>query len=173
VPATFSAKKRDGVRAYQAAREGRAVHLEPVPVRVLALELLAFDPPFATIDVSCSSGTYVRALARDVGATLGSGAHLTALRRTGIGKHDVADALSVDALADASKVAAALIPTAAALEGMPHVVIDDEDVERIRHGQFLDHTQPAGTVALITGDELVAIAEADGRLIRPRKVFVA
>ncbi|MBR9990860.1 MAG: tRNA pseudouridine(55) synthase TruB, partial [Gemmatimonadetes bacterium] len=81
IPSSYSAKKVGGERAYAMARQGREVNLEAVPVSIRELTVTRFDLPDIHIDVTCSSGTYIRAIARDLGADLGVGAHLTALRR--------------------------------------------------------------------------------------------
>ncbi|MBS1944475.1 MAG: tRNA pseudouridine(55) synthase TruB [Bacteroidetes bacterium] len=91
-PPSFSAKRFQGERAYHLARAGEAVELPPVPVAVHALHLLAMDGPQVVLDVRCSKGTYIRALARDIGQDLGCGAHLAALRRTASGQFSVEDA---------------------------------------------------------------------------------
>jgi tRNA pseudouridine55 synthase len=171
VPATFSAKKVSGERAYRAARQGRAVTLEPVRVHIAELRLGAWAPPLAELEVACSTGTYVRALARDIGEALGVGAHLTALRRTAVGPHDVEAALPVALLTAADRVRATLIPPLAALGALPRVTLDDEQVRHVRHGRSVDSAHAPGTVALVSDEELVAIGEADGERIRPRKVF--
>jgi tRNA pseudouridine55 synthase len=173
VPATFSAKKVSGERAYRAARQGRAVTLEPVRVHIAELRLGAWAPPLAELEVACSTGTYVRALARDIGEALGVGAHLTALRRTAVGPHDVEAALPVALLTAADRVRATLIPPLAALGALPRVTLDDEQVRHVRHGRSVDSAHAPGTVALVSDEELVAIGEADGERIRPRKVFSA
>jgi tRNA pseudouridine55 synthase len=173
VPSAFSAKKVAGERAYVAAREGRALALDAVPVRITRLEVLSFEPPHVELNLECSSGTYVRALARDIGEVLGVGAHLTTLRRTMIGPHDVSRAINVDQLGDVAAVNAALISPLAALGGMAHVTLIDDELARIRQGQSITHADAAGTVALVAHGELVAIGEADGARIRPRKVFAA
>ena len=96
VPPAFSACKIDGIRAYQTARTGGEVQLEAKPLKIDELEVLSFDGTSLTIRVVCSKGTYIRALARDIGKALGSGAHLTSLRRTRVGDVTEADCLSVD-----------------------------------------------------------------------------
>lgn len=100
VPPAFSACKVDGKRAYESARKGREVELKPRTLRIDELELLDFSPESITVRVVCSKGTYIRALARDFGAALGSGAHLTALRRTRVGDIGIADCVSVQQAAD-------------------------------------------------------------------------
>lgn len=96
VPPAFSACKIDGRRAYKMARKGHDVELKPKVLVIDSIELLEFAQTEITIRVVCSKGTYIRALARDIGEALGSGGHLTALRRTRVGDVGIADCLSVD-----------------------------------------------------------------------------
>lgn len=96
VPPVFSAVKVDGKRAYKLARKGRDVELKAKPLEIKELEILAFEPPLLKIRIVCSKGTYIRALARDIGEALGSGAHLTSLVRTRVGKYSMEDAVSVE-----------------------------------------------------------------------------
>ena len=100
VPPAFSACMVDGVRAYELARKGREVELKPKTLVIDEIELLSCNLPDITIRVVCSKGTYIRALARDIGAALHSGAHLTALRRTRVGDVRVEDCVSPDAFID-------------------------------------------------------------------------
>lgn len=94
VPPMYSAKKVGGKKLYELAREGAEVERKPVRVTIHELELLSYDWPYLTIRARVSSGTYVRALAHDVGIALGCGAYLEELRRTRIGPHDVKDAVA-------------------------------------------------------------------------------
>lgn len=96
VPPVFSAVKVDGKRAYNLARKGKEVELKAKPLEISEIEVLSFYAPVLTIRVVCSKGTYIRALARDIGAALDSGAHLTSLRRTRVGDITIADCLTVD-----------------------------------------------------------------------------
>lgn len=96
VPPAFSACKIEGQRAYKMARRGEEVELKPKNLVIDEIELIDFAPDSITIRVVCSKGTYIRALARDIGEALGSGGHLTALRRTRVGNVTVADCLSID-----------------------------------------------------------------------------
>ena len=95
IPPAFSAVKIGGTRAYQMARNGEEVELKPKTLVIDEIELLEFSPESITLRIVCSKGTYIRALARDIGQALGSGAHLTALRRTRVGEVAIADCLSV------------------------------------------------------------------------------
>ncbi len=95
-PPAFSACKVDGKRAYKSARKGHQVELSPKPLVIDEIELVDFSPGRLTIRVVCSKGTYIRALARDIGRALDSGAHLTALRRTRVGKIGIDQCMSLD-----------------------------------------------------------------------------
>lgn len=96
VPPVFSAIKVDGTRAYHLARNGEEPELKAKPLQIDAMELLRFDLPVIRLRVVCSKGTYIRALARDIGQALGSGAHLTSLRRTRVGGYGMDSALGMD-----------------------------------------------------------------------------
>jgi tRNA pseudouridine55 synthase len=101
VPPAYSAKSVDGTRAYDAARRGEPLDLQPVDVTVHGWEIRALDSGHLSATVTCGGGTYIRALARDLGRLTASAAHLSALRRIRVGSFDVADAATLDALADA------------------------------------------------------------------------
>lgn len=96
VPPLFSAKKVNGVRAYQLARNGVEKELKPAKVTIYAIELLKFSHPVATFSITCSKGTYIRSLARDLGYALESGGYLTALRRTAVGDYKESDAQEIE-----------------------------------------------------------------------------
>lgn len=100
IPPKFSAVKIEGKRAYELARKGKELELKPKKLVIDEIELLDFSPEQITIRVICSKGTYIRALARDIGAALQSGGHLTALRRTRVGDTTIADCLSIDETAE-------------------------------------------------------------------------
>lgn len=95
-PPVFSAKYIDGMRAYEKARNGETVELEPAAIEIYDMELLNFDLPRIKIRVECSKGTYIRALARDIGTALGSGGHLTSLVRTASGRFRVENSMEMD-----------------------------------------------------------------------------
>ncbi len=174
VPPAYSAKKVEGERMYRRARRGEDVELPPVPVRIRRIDVLRLDLPDVAFEVECSSGTYIRALARDLGERLGTGAHLAALRRTGIGMLDVADALPLERLDDAAAVRAACLSPAAALAHLPCVEVNVGQAGEVAHGGpiFAPTALPADTpIAVSEGDDLVAIAECVGGMLRPRKVF--
>ena len=156
VPSTYSAVKVEGRRSYDRARAGEEVVLAPRVVTVSRFDVLAErrDGPFADLDVvvECTSGTYIRALARDLGAALGVGGHLTALRRESIGAFRVQDALPLDALAEGSLRSPAVV----AAELFPTARLDAAQATDLTHGK---------RVALAVGDApVVAAITEDGRL---------
>ncbi|NIR44088.1 MAG: tRNA pseudouridine(55) synthase TruB [Gemmatimonadetes bacterium] len=174
-PPDYSAKKVSGKPAYRLARSGEPAELTPQRVTIHRLELLEFEPPRVSFEIECSSGTYVRAVARDLGETLGVGAHLEELRRTRIGPFRVEEAIRLDEETTEAEIEARALPAAAAVGHLPRVDLDDREADSLRHGREIEcDTLPRdGTVAVFVGDELAAVAEArDGRL-RPRKVFIA
>lgn len=172
VPPAYSAKKRGGERAHMAARQGRPLVLDAVPVQIHELQVTRFDAGEVEIDVLSSSGTYIRAIARDLGAALGVGAHLTALRRTAIGSHRVADAVALDEMTDGDHVRDAMIPMLSALTGMPRVELSQEDLAHVRHGRAVRADAMPGIVALAADGRLVGIGTADGSgVVRPKKVM--
>lgn len=174
-PPAFSAKKIAGERMYAAARRGEAPQREPVEVEVQSLEITRFEPPEVDFRVSCGSGTYIRAIARDIGLALNVGAHLARLRRTRVGNFSVQGALTLDELGDTERVSERLLSPAQALAHLPAVTLDDAQVGAILHGRAVaaEPSAPdAEPVALLSpARELVAIGARRGGSIRPRKVF--
>ena len=175
VPSAVSAVKVDGKRAYQRVREGEAVELAARTVTVSAFEALAVrrGDGFVDVDVrvECSSGTYVRALARDIGADLGTGGHLTALRRTRIGAFGVDEAAALDGF----DVAEALVsPADAARRALPVASVSDDQAVDLGHGKRIDAgtaeavgDADAGAIAAIAPDDrLVAIVERRGQTLK-------
>jgi tRNA pseudouridine55 synthase len=178
VPPPFSAIKIQGRKAYEMAREGEEVELTPRTIHVYSLDLLEWDPPEAVIDVFCSSGTYVRSLANDLGAALGCGAHLIGLRRTKSGRFTLRDAVPLQRLQDSFHTGEwyrYLIPAAEALGDWPMVELDGDDVELIRHGHRIPAKQEAKGWArgVSQQGDLVALMELDETTgeWQPRKVF--
>lgn len=165
VPSSVSAIKVDGKRAYVRVREGEAVALEARPVTVSRFDIAAVRRTDDGIDVNvvvdCSSGTYIRALARDLGFRLGVGGHLTALRRTRVGPFDIADALVLDETLPAdeatSRASARLRePAEAAALILPPWHLDAEEEVHLRHGRAAQLTAP--------GDGRFAAISTEGRL---------
>lgn len=159
VPSAVSAIKVDGRRAYDLVRAGEQVELKARAVTVSRFDVVDERRGDGLIDldvvVDCSSGTYIRALARDLGDALGIGGHLTALRRTRIGPFDVADAVDIDSLA----VAETLTPAAAASAIMQPLEVTEDDARDLRHGKRL------GNQAARLDGALAAAIAPDGLLV--------
>jgi tRNA pseudouridine55 synthase len=149
--------------------------MKPVEVTIHASELLELSLPEVRFRLRCSSGTYVRAVARDLGRALGVGAFLTSLRRHAVGTLSVDDAVSLRALEDRAEWGAALLAPSRALSHLPACPVGEEDARRIRQGQEVALTStvlPRDTpVRVLRGEQLVAIGYADGPRLRPRKVL--
>jgi tRNA pseudouridine55 synthase len=178
VPPPYSAIKIQGKKAYELARKGEEVELEPRIIDVYSLELLEWAPPEVVIDVNCSSGTYVRSLANDLGERLGCGATLTGLRRTKNGRFTLRDAVPLRKLNEAFMDGSwyqYLIPAADALTDWPGIELSDEHMETIRHGHRIPAEPGSGPKAVgISGQgELVALLELDADAMewQPKKVF--
>jgi len=178
VPPPYSAIKVKGKKAYEMARQGEEVELQPRKINVYSLDLLEWAPPEAVIDVYCSSGTYVRSLAHDLGKALGTGAHLIGLRRTKSGRFTLRDAVPQGRLKeafDAGDWYQFLIPAAEALGDWPLVELDPDQVDLIRHGHRIEAEQ--GSTGWVRGvsqqGDLVALLEHDQDTDewQPRKVF--
>jgi tRNA pseudouridine55 synthase len=177
VPTAVSAVKVDGVRAYRRVRAGEAVELAPRRVTISRLDVMSVRPVAAgelcdvDVEVDCSSGTYVRAIARDLGAVLGVGGHLTALRRTKVGAFTLGEAATLDELAQ--RPDPVVLSLAAAAERLfPRRDADPAEAKIVAHGGWLPGRGDPGPHALFAPDgELIAILnDRDGRA-RPEVVF--
>ena len=178
VPPPYSAVKVNGKKAYEMAREGEEVELAPRIINVYNLELLEWAPPEAVIDVYCSSGTYVRSLANDLGKSLGCGAHLVGLRRTKSGRFTLRDAVPLRKLRDSFDQGdwyQYLIPAAEALSDWPAIELDAQQMDAIRHGHRIP-SNPGSTGwarGVSQQGELVALLENDDATSewQPKKVL--
>lgn len=175
LPPRYSAKKVAGERMYVAARRGEEVEGRPVSVTIHSIRVLNIALPEVEFEVECGSGTYIRAIARDVGEALGVGGHLTRLRRTRVGDFSVEDAISLDTLDAAAAVERAMLSPAAAVRHLISVQVDESEVRALGYGQGIPAPLEVPTelpIALLSGpDHLVAIGERVGSQILPRKVF--
>ena len=181
VPSAVSAVKIDGQRAYKRVREGETVELKARRVTIASIEVGAIrrEGPFVDVDVdvSCSSGTYIRAIARDLGNALEVGGHLTALRRTRIGGFGLDAAATLEALAERSEAGeplGALTMGEAAARLMPVRTATEAEAKALSYGKALDAAGIAGRYAVLseTGDLLAVMTEKDD-LARPETVFAA
>jgi tRNA pseudouridine55 synthase len=178
VPPPYSAVKVKGQKAYDMARKGEEVELAPRLIKVYSLELLEWAPPEVVIDVYCSSGTYVRSLAHDLGERLGCGATLTGLRRTKSGRFTLRDAVPLRKLNDAfidGTWYQYLIPAAEALSDWPTIEVNTTQMEILSHGNRIPAENGATSRAIGVNEqgELVALLELDETLHewQPKKVF--
>lgn len=170
VPSAVSAIKVDGKRAYARARAGESVELAPRPVHVGRFALLARRGAELDVEVTCSTGTYVRALARDLGNALGVGAHLTALRRTRIGGFGIDGARTLEALESRLDV----VPLDDALRSaFPIRTLTDDEVFRVARGQRIEAAgMPANPIAALAPDgSAVALLEERDGAVRSLVVF--
>lgn len=182
IPPPYSAVKVRGRKAYEMAREGEEVDLAPRKITVHHLEVLEWAPPEVVIDVHCSSGTYVRSLANDLGITLGCGAYLVGLRRTKSGRFSLREATPLRKLQEAFQAGnwyQYLIPAAEALAEWPAIELSPDAVETVRHGHRVHaaaDAAPGMVRGVSTQGELVALMQLvegeTGELEwQPKKVF--
>lgn len=157
VPPMVSALKVDGRRLHELAREGIEVEREARPVTVSRFDLSASDDPLVLhAEVACSSGTYVRSLAADLGHLLGGGAHLTNLRRTAVGGFDLASSVPLEALTPDH-----LLPVATAVGHLPSVVADGDVAVAVGHGKVLERSDLGAT----DGEGPWAVLSPEGELL--------
>ncbi|SPT64499.1 MULTISPECIES: tRNA pseudouridine(55) synthase TruB [Actinomadura] len=175
IPPQVSAIKVNGQRAYKMARKGEEVELAARPVTVHAFTVLDVRRHGDLIDVdasiACSSGTYIRSLARDLGASLGCGGHLTALRRTRVGPYDLSTARTLERLAEKMEI----LPMDEAVAAVfPRRDVSDEDARKVAHGGRLPAAGLGpGPVGVFAPDgTLLALVEEQGRVAKPLAVFV-
>ncbi len=155
VPPMYSALKRDGKPLYEYARAGVVLEREARQVQIHALTLLDYQEPYVRISVVCSKGTYIRVLGEDIGIALGCGAHLQALRRTGVGVLTLERSITLDALTtlDENGRMATLLPVDSLLSSFPILMLNDALTQRFLHGQ-----------RLALGKESVVLPATEGRV---------
>ncbi len=184
VPPRFSAIKVDGERAYDLARDGEAVELEPRVISVYRLEILdAPSPDFTRFICVCGKGTYVRSIARDLGRALGCYGHISSLRRTSAGPFHEEQAISLERLenlvnSDGGREALLgnILPVETALDGIPALAIGRDDAARLKRGQSIlirGGNAPIlqGPVYATSHGVLIAIGEAERGELHPIRVF--
>ncbi len=161
IPPAYSAKHIDGERAYAVARRGGEVRLEPVAVTVHGWEVTAREPGLLGVRITCAGGTYIRALARDLGRALGSAAHCATLRRIASGEAHVDRAVPTGALVPGS-IADGVVPLWPPLTLLGRLVrqdLDDADVTALSHGRAIPASYPGARAVLVHEHEVVAIAD--------------
>lgn len=179
MPPMYSALKHKGKRLYELAREGVEVEREPRKVLIHELELGEVNLPEFELRVHCSKGTYVRTLAEDIGEALGCGAHVTALRRTGVGPYTGFDMYTMDALEKVSEqgqaaIDALLLPIDTALSDWPEVRVNADTAFYLKQGQavLIPKAPTGGWVRIYQGEEFLAVGQVqdDGR-IAPKRLM--
>lgn len=185
VPPQYSAIKIQGERAYDLAREGEAVALQPRPVEIHELTLVEQpDKDSSVFEAECGKGTYVRSLARDMGRLLGCFGHVSALRRTACGPFDERDMILLEELeavchraaSGEGNLADALLPVETALDDIPALAVTRADAARLHRGQAVllrgrDAPNSSGTVYVTVGGRLLALAELGNGELIPKRVF--
>jgi len=185
VPPRYSAIKIEGERAYDLARDGETVELQPRPVEIKRLEVVEIpDADHAVLEAECGKGTYVRSLARDIGRALGCYGHVSQLRRTAVGPFspetmillEDLEALCHRAATGEGSLADALMPVETALDDIPALAISRQDAGRLARGQSVllrgrDAPNFRGTVSVNVAGQLLALAELDHGEIVPKRVF--
>ena len=170
IPPAYSAKQQGGQRAYVAARKGAPLDLAPVTVTVHEWRIDAWDGETLSAQVTCSGGTYVRALARDLGRAAGSAAHLKALRRRQSGPFSVDHAVTLVGLE--MGVEEHVRPALECLEGLSVESLDSAAIERVKRGQAVGASAPGERAALVDHERrLVAVAVRQGTEWQPRVVM--
>jgi tRNA pseudouridine55 synthase len=185
IPPQYSAIKVQGERAYDLARDGEVVELKPRPVEIHELVLVEQpDNSHSVFEAECGKGTYVRALARDIGRLLGCYGHISALRRTLVGPFDEQDMIplaELEALCDRAasgegSLADALLPVETALDDIPALAVTRADAARLHRGQAVllrgrDAPNCSGTVYVTVAGRLLALAELGNGELIPKRVF--
>ena len=176
VPPSYSAIKVNGERAYDIARDGEKVELAAREITIDSLELMEFGPDHAVFEARCGKGTYVRAIARDMGRALGCLGHVTALRRTRVGPFEISDAVPLEALeAEGANPADFLLTVEAGLTELPCVVVDRNGAARLRRGQSLilrGRDAPFDGIAYAAcGGVPIAFGQVEGGELNPSRVF--
>lgn len=156
-PPAYSALKVQGRRAYDLARSGQNVELAPRPIEVYSIERIGYDYPELRLRIRCGSGTYVRSLGRDLAESLGTGAVMSALVRTAIGRFTLADAIDPESLTVAN-IAERMQPLRTAVDSLPTIAVDADELRDLGHGKAITRTLPVGA------SEAAAL-DVDGRLV--------
>lgn len=170
----FSAVKQGGHPLYKQARRGETFELPEREVTIHALDLLSYEPPDLALRVAASSGTYIRSLAHDLGETLDTGGHITALRRTAVGAFTMAQAVALDALTPDS-IAEHLLPPEAAVAHLPRATFDGTQAAQLGNGLRLlapEDALPGDTAAFGPGGRFLGVVVAEAGQWRPRKMIL-
>ncbi|NBI43927.1 tRNA pseudouridine(55) synthase TruB [[Haemophilus] felis] len=181
VPTMFSALKHQGKPLYEYARQGITVEREARPIQIFELKFIEYQPPFLTLEVLCSKGTYIRTLIDDLGEHLGCGAHVTMLRRLAVAQYPAEKMMSIDTLQqlaeqqDLSLLDQHLLPIDSALSVLPALYLDEQQTKAVGFGQrvkFINSQKLQGQVRLFSVHKVfLGVAEVDSNnVIRPQRM---
>ena len=170
----YSAIKVDGKKLYDLAREGKTIKRKSRSVTISELTILSWDNPTVTVDVVCSSGTYIRSLAYDIGQALGVGAYLSGLERIRSGNFHIDNTVTLDTVMSDESWHTQIISPHIALNDRPSVTLQADEIDLIRNGQFIPRPDDITTehvFAFSENEELIAILTPREHLWKPHKVF--
>lgn len=180
VPSSFSALKQNGVPLYKLARAGKKIESKSRKVTIYYIKLLSWNSPFVNIEVSCSKGTYIRSLAEDIGAKLGTGAHISALRRLKAGpfsleqSHTIEDLQDLNRDGETSRLENCLLAMDLAISDIPSLDLDSDQTLRLRQGQFVEPNSnqqfESSQFRIYFNGEFIGLAEVreNGKLVAKR-----
>lgn len=175
LPPMYSAIKKDGKKLYELARSGKTIELDPRPVTIHKIDIVEWQSPTLTVDVTCSAGTYIRSLAHDLGQALGVGAHLSGLVRTASGLFSLVNAVELDALMQDENWQQHIIPPRIALADMPSIQTSADQWQELVHGRLIERqpSDPADDVFAYTPNgHLGAVLEQRDNHWKPHKVLL-
>ncbi len=174
IPPAFSAAKTDGKRAYEVARKGKQVDLQPREVRIYQIEILSYCYPQLGLRIRCGKGTYIRSIARDLGEMLECGAYVDVLRRTRVGAFGVEMGLDPQKFVDHNPPE--LLPIEMALSDLPQIQLSEDETYKVCHGQVIPRNEKfpdKKEISLFQGGELIGVGRYEGaeKCLWPTKIF--
>lgn len=170
VPPMYSALKVQGKKLYEYARQGQEIVREPRPIEIFRLQLVAYDPPYFTLDIECSKGTYIRTLLEDIAAAADTCACMTFLLRTGAGRYPLAEAFTLEEIAAAPEKV--LLPPETAVAHFPLLAVNPLQAYRITGGVRTTIKGTAeGTYRLYCGSEFLGLVQAADEIVQPLKIL--
>lgn len=170
VPPMYSALKVQGKKLYEYARQGQEIVREPRPIEIFRLQLVAYDPPYFTLDIECSKGTYIRTLLEDIAAAADTCACMTFLLRTGAGRYPLAEAFTLEEIAAAPEKV--LLPPETAVAHIPLLAVNPLQAYRITGGVRTTIKGTAeGTYRLYCGSEFLGLVQAVEEIVQPLKIL--
>lgn len=170
VPPMYSALKVQGKKLYEYARQGQEIVREPRPIEIFRLQLVTYDPPYFTLDIECSKGTYIRTLLEDIAAAADTCACMTFLLRTGAGRYPLAEAFTLEEIAAAPEKV--LLPPETAVAHIPLLAVNPLQAYRITGGvRTTIKGTTEGTYRLYCGSEFLGLVQAVEEIVQPLKIL--